>query len=68
MQYSILWINKYEYKHGCARECANRLYRVCTHSSSVDDGESTLDSISTPNHITTVAHGLFVHRMLTSPD
>ncbi len=32
----LININK---KHGCARECANRLYRVCTHSSSVEDGE-----------------------------
>ncbi len=40
MQYGILWIININKKHGCARECANRLYRVCTHSSSVDDGES----------------------------
>ncbi len=39
VQYSILWIININKKHGCARECANRLYRVCTNSSSVDDGE-----------------------------
>ncbi len=26
MQYSILWIININNKHGCARECANRLY------------------------------------------
>ncbi len=36
MQYSILLIN---INMDVQEECANRLYRVCTHSSNADDGE-----------------------------
>ncbi len=34
IQYTVDLIN-----NNISRECANRLYRICTHSSNVDDGE-----------------------------